>query len=130
MSARNTVWIERVDGKIIRIFRGTNGDEWKLAMLLGTLETCPKKDAVSAIWEALFERSAGKCEYGCGRTITRSGWNKGEMHEEIHRSMGGEISLANSKMICRSCHRNVAHGDRKPQFTAGKTFEEVMGEEQ
>lgn len=124
---KNSVWIERSpQGAILRIFRGTHSDDWKRAMAAGTLFTCPKKDAIAAIWESLWTRAAGKCEY-CGGKITRTGWTKGEMHEEKHRSMGGEISLANSRLICRDCHRNDprGHKDRRPQWS-GKTFEEVM----
>ena len=52
---------------------------------------------------------------------------KREMHEEVPRGNGGEISLANSKMICRTCHRTSdrAHGNRRPQWNS-KSFEEVM----
>ena len=127
MSARNSVWIERINGAIVRIFKSTHSDDWKKAMAAGTLETCSKKDAVGSIWEQLWIRAAGKCEYGCGRTITRTGWNKAEMHEEVPRGNGGEISLSNSKMICRTCHRTSdrAHGDRRPQWNS-KSFEEVM----
>jgi 5-methylcytosine-specific restriction endonuclease McrA len=125
MSARNTIWIERVGGKVVRIFKGTHSEDWKQALEAGTLETCPRRDAVSAIWESLWVRAAGKCEY-CGVRITRTGWTKGEMHEEIHRSLGGEISLVNSKMVCKPCHRDTAHGDRKLRW---KSFEEAMGED-
>jgi 5-methylcytosine-specific restriction endonuclease McrA len=94
-------------------------------MEAGLLFTCPKRDAVSEIWETLWVRAAGKCEY-CSRPITRTGWAKGEMHEEVPRGNGGEISLANSKMICRSCHRNDprGHADRKLQFSKPFDLEE------
>jgi hypothetical protein len=127
-NARNTVWVERIDGRVVRIFRTVKGPDFARVLEEGNATTWPKKDAVSEIWETLWKRAAGKCEYGCGRTITRTGWTKGEMHEEVPRGRGGEISLFNSKMVCRQCHRTDAraHGNRRLRF--GETFEEILGE--
>jgi hypothetical protein len=79
----------------------------------------PKKDAVAGIRHQIFVRSKGRCEYGCGFSVSENCWpNKGEMHEEISRGKGGEISLENSKFICQSCHRNDerGHANRKLHF--------------
>ena len=127
MSARNTVWVERVDGRIIRIFRSTHGEDWKRAMEAGSLETCPKKDAVGEIRHQIYERCGGRCEW-CGKRIPESGplTVRMHMHERVPKGNGGEVSLANGLGLCYDCHINDAHGDRRPQF---KGFEEVMGEE-
>ena len=126
MSARNTAWIERIDGKIVRIFRSTHGEDWSRAMESETLETCPKKDAVGAIRKQIGERCAGKCEW-CGKRITETGplWQRMHMHEQVPKGSGGEVSLANSVGICQKCHFGPqGHADRSPKFS--KTFEEVM----
>ena len=118
MNARNTVWVEKIDGRIVRIFRGTHGVNFTQALAEDRVFTCPRLDAVREIWDTIFTRSAGKCEY-CSHPITRSGWTKGEMHEEVPRGTGGEISVFNSKMICRDCHRNDprGHANRKLHFS-------------
>lgn len=131
MNARNTVWVERVNGSIIRIFRGTHSEDWKAAMLAGTLETCPKKDAVGAIRSQIWKRCGGRCEW-CGKPVTESGplWKRMHMHEQIPKGSGGEVSLDNCHGLCQNCHEHDprAHGNRRPQFS-GKTFEEIMEEE-
>jgi HNH endonuclease len=78
----------------------------------------PKKEAVASIRHQVFVRSAGRCEYGCGQEVTEHGYPRGEMHEEIPRSKGGEISLDNSKFVCPSCHRNDerGHANRRLHF--------------
>jgi len=120
MNARNTVWVERVNGSIIRIFRSTHGQDWTRAMEAGTLETCPKKDAVGAIRSQIWKRCGGACEW-CGKRITETGplWKRMHMHEKIPKGSGGEVSLDNGAALCQNCHENSpeAHGDRKPQWT-------------
>jgi 5-methylcytosine-specific restriction endonuclease McrA len=126
MNARNTVWVERIDSRIVRIFRSTHGQDWDNARVSGTLETCPKKDAVGAIRSAIWKRCGGRCEW-CGTPVTEAGplWKRGHMHEQVAKGNGGEVSLDNSVMICYDCHfGDNGHGNRRPQFT--KSFEEVM----
>lgn len=137
MNARQTVWVERIDGRIVRIFRSTHGEAWKRAMEAETLETCPKRDAVGAIRKQIWERCGGRCEW-CGKRITESGplWKRMHQHEGVPKGKAitpsgepGEVSLENCVGICQDCHFNSpeAHGDRKPRWS--KPFEEVMGEE-
>ncbi len=120
MNARNTVWIERVNGVIRRIFRSTHGPDWERALEARTLETCPKKDAVGAIRKQIWQRCAGNCEW-CGKRITENGplWKRMHMHEKIPKGSGGEVSLDNCVGLCQNDHENnpEAHGDRKPQWT-------------
>jgi len=127
MKRRNKdVWVERDEtGRIIRLFHSTKCDDFYRANLAGRASTCPIFDAKHEIWNTLFERSGGHCEY-CGKTITKnSDWTKGEMHEEVPRGRGGDISLENSKMICRKCHRDDSrgHANRKLQWSGGETIE-------
>ena len=120
MNARNTCWIERIEGKIARIFRSTHGQDWQRALEARTLETCPKRDAISAIRSQIWNRCAGNCEW-CGKRITENGplVARMNMHEKIPKGSGGEVSLTNSVGICYDCHFNSpkAHGDRKPQWS-------------
>ena len=129
MNARNTCWVERVDGNIVRIFRSTHGEDWSRAMAAGTLQTCPKKDAVGEIRGKIWKRCAGRCEW-CGSPVTESGSLRRRMHqhEKVFKGKGGgsgEVSLDNCVGICYDCHFNdpAAHGDRRPQFS-GKLFAE------
>jgi len=124
MNARNAAWIERIDGKIVRIFRSTHGDDWKRAMEARTLETCPKKDAVGAIRGQIWKRCHGRCEW-CGKTVTESGplWKRGHMHEQVPKGNGGAVSLDNSVMLCENCHLGVAHGNRIPMFSKSSVEE-------
>lgn len=51
----------------------------------------------------------GKCECGCGeRGIL-------EPHEKIRRSAGGSLSLRNSIMVLRKCHRRL--DGRNPKWS-------------
>lgn len=68
--------------------------------------------AVKSIRHQIWRRSRGYCEL-CGDFVLES---SGQMHEQIHRGQGGDISLANSIFICPTCHRR-AHADRNPRFT-------------
>jgi len=124
LNAARTVWVERVDGQIVRIFRGTHSDDWKAAMVAGTLETCPKFDAVGAIRKQVWKRCGGRCE-DCGGAVWETGslFARMHMHEQTPKGNGGEVSLTNCRGLCYHCHIDVAHGNRKPKFT-GKLFAE------
>lgn len=128
MNTRNTVWVERDGSRIIRIFRSTHGQDWQDAMLFGRLFTCPKLDAIGAIRKQIWARCGGRCE-DCGKPVTESGslYKRMHMHEVIPKGSGGEVSLTNCCGLCYHCHINVAHGDRRPQFS-GKDFDELMEE--
>jgi hypothetical protein len=73
--------------------------------------------AVSLIRHQLFVRSKGFCEW-CGSIITEC---SAHMHEAKSRGKGGDISLANSVLICCTCHFNSriagTHKKRNPRFT-------------
>ena len=118
--SRNVVWVERIEGRIVRVFRSTHGEDWSRAMAAGTLQTCPKKDAVGAIRSQIWKRCAGRCEW-CGSPVTESGslMRRMHMHELIPRGKGGIIGLTESVGICYNCHFNdpAAHGGRKPQWS-------------
>lgn len=43
----------------------------------------------------------GKCE-NCGKSCDAL-----EPHEFKHRSLGGKLSIFNSKMVCRACHETL-----------------------
>lgn len=121
VSGRNSVWVERSpEGNIVRIFRSTHGQDWSRAMSEGTLQTCPKKDAVGAIRYQIWKRCDGRCEW-CGKRITESGplWQRMHCHEQIPKGNGGEVSIFNCVGLCQKCHFNDdrAHGNRKLQFS-------------
>ena len=95
MSRRGRVFVQLVDGKIIRIFRRPAAAR----TTEGDIREYPRKDAVEAIRRQVFEKSGGNCR-DCGKIIT---W-KFHMDEEIPRSEGGEISIFNSVALCAACH--------------------------
>ena len=33
---------------------------------------------------------------------------------------GGKISLTNSEILCKICHLDIMHGNRRPQFRGGR----------
>ncbi len=43
-----------------------------------------------------------------------------EPHEDRHRSQGGKLTLENSKMVCRSCHRKLQKSE--PQWSKGEVI--------
>ena len=111
MSRRGRVFVQLVDGKIIRIFK--HPATARLAD--GDIREYPRKDAVEAIRRQVYERSKGQCE-DCGALIT---WGTLHLHERVPRSEGGEISLANCAAICYGCHigrSDSAHGNRRLRF--------------
>lgn len=73
-------------------------------------------DEIFAIREEIFARQGGLCLW-CAKRIS---WLQAHMHEKVFRGKGGKISLDNSIILCSDCHRNVAHGNRKPKFSAPK----------
>jgi 5-methylcytosine-specific restriction endonuclease McrA len=95
--------------QVVRIFRtlveSSKAAVWALAL---------RTEAVAAIRKQIFKRSGGQCEY-CGKFIN----GKFHLHEKIHRSRGGEISLENSVALCADCHIGPTgeHGSRRPQFS-------------
>lgn len=109
--AKQSVFVEVEDGKIIRILR-TTAEAWRLPA--ERVQQWPRSEAVKAIREQVFDRSKGECE-DCGRRVTKM---TGEMHERIPKGKGGEVSLANSCFLCYYCHqgrKDSAHGDRRWQ---------------
>lgn len=76
--------------------------------------------AISQIRRQIFARQDGVC-LSCPEILTYSSMH---MHEEIHRGQGGEISLDNSVGLCYNCHINIAHGNRRPQFSRRVSSEE------
>jgi hypothetical protein len=110
--SRNRVMVELFNGLPVRIFKNPKR---ALDFPPEQVAEWPRRDATEAIRRQVFARSKGKCEYGCGRTVT---WDTGELHEEKPRGKGGEISLSNSVFVCRDCHRNDdrAHGNRRLHF--------------
>ena len=103
------VWVETTaQGLPIRIFRSrlaTAGYHRTYVLKMD------RAQAVADIRHQLFIRSEGFCEL-CISPINEK---TAHMHEQIHRGQGGEISLANSVMICPTCH-NWQHRDRNPRF--------------
>jgi hypothetical protein len=72
-------------------------------------------DAVRMIRSTIFNIQGGRCLW-CGKLLTR---DSAQMHEQISRSKGGEISLENSIILCYNCHqgsRDSAHGNRRLRF--------------
>ena len=105
--AKQLVFVEVEDGRIIRILR-TTAQAWRLPA--ERVQQLAKSEAVKAIREQVVARSNGECE-DCGRRITPV---TGEMHERVPRGKGGEVSLANCCFLCYYCHQgpNGEHGDR------------------
>lgn len=74
--------------------------------------------AVNSIRRQIVVRSDGECEI-CAAPVTES---SGNMHEKVWRGKGGEISLANSIFICRTCHHRE-HKSRNPRFSKKEKYE-------
>lgn len=77
-----------------------------------------RKTAVEKIRHAVFIRDNWKCT-NCGdESLT---WETAEMHERLHRGHGGNISIANGRTLCHTCHmqdEEAGHGKRQPQWSA------------
>jgi 5-methylcytosine-specific restriction endonuclease McrA len=79
----------------------------------------PKGEAVKEIRKQVVARAKGDCEY-CGARVTP---NTGQMHEDIFKGNGGEVSVSNGVFLCSGCHTGRAdseHGDRRWQTSATK----------
>ena len=121
--ANRRVWVEADEsGRPSRILKHV-----RFGQNLDNIREMPRYDAEGAIRHQVYERCGGKCEW-CGRRIPESGPLRVRMHrhEVIPKGNGGEVSMANCVGICYDCHINGAHANRRPQFSKGKTFEEVM----
>lgn len=86
----------------VRIIRD-HAEVWKLPPEKVAL--WPKSEAVKAIRQQVVDWADGECEF-CGSRVVAA---RGEMHEVVFRSQGGEVSVANSRFICGNCHRKE-HG--------------------
>ena len=110
MSKRGRVFVERENGRIVRLFRS----RFKALECKGDVVEYPRHNAVVEIRQQVYERSKGYCE-NCGHIITHTF----HMHEKIARSDGGEISLENSVALCAACHilrTDSEHGNRRLRF--------------
>ncbi len=57
----------------------------------------------------------GTCECGCNRPA-----NWLEPHEKVNRGRGGQLSLENTLMVTRQCHRRLQHSEPMWATEAGK----------
>jgi hypothetical protein len=121
--SRSRVFVEiDVDGNPIRIFKNSRN---AYALPDEKRRELPRAYAIGLIRHAIFIRSAGKCEYGCGRTFPENGPLKirMHMHEEKPKSAGGEVSLDNGRGVCYYCH----FGDARGHLARRLHFGEVTG---
>lgn len=74
--------------------------------------------AVKHIRSHVYARARGRCEK-CNETLTP---NTAHMDEKVSRGEGGNISLANSWILCSTCHIGPTgeHSNRLPDFRGGK----------
>jgi 5-methylcytosine-specific restriction endonuclease McrA len=113
---RGRVWVEKIDGKIVKLFRNQGAAAISKAADEGRVAETSRKDAVGEIRKQVFERSGGECEY-CGKIVT---YQTGHMHEVVPKGKGGDVSLYNCVFICYSCHLgspNAAHANRRINWT-------------
>lgn len=106
---RGRCWVEFDEKGPIRIFRN-----WRGVLAVGNYKDVreyPRKNAVAAIRQRVYELSGGFCK-DCGGIITVNF----HMHEEISRGKGGEISIENSIALCSRCHLEFEHGNRRLRF--------------
>lgn len=106
-------------GDPIRIFRNVKDT---FPFPVESVQEFPKAFAVGMIRTKVFARAGctlhkpGNCEF-CARIIYwQSGdFLSGELHEQIPKGKGGEVSVSNSVAICRKCHtgKDGAHGNRR-----------------
>lgn len=105
---RGRCYVELVNGQPVRILKHFGHPSYPD----GVITEWPRVDCVRGIREAVYRRAEGYCER-CGTRVTRK---TGEMDEKILRSLGGEISLENSWLLCHSCHTghpDSKHGNRR-----------------
>lgn len=85
------------DGNVIRIFR--NSKDALAAGIAGIrLAVVNRAEATTNVRAQIYRRDGGKCTH-CGTDVL---WDVFEMHERQWRGRGGEISLANSCVLCVS----------------------------
>lgn len=111
---RGRVFVEFEEGQISRIFRNTRDAVLSAAWEEKRVGEYPRKDAVGIIRKRVYDLAEGFCKY-CGKY---AGWEVGEMHEELPRGQGGEISIYNSVWSCVNCHRGPEgqHKERQTRF--------------
>jgi len=120
--SRSRVFVEiDVDGNPIRIFRAR---KHAFALTPERVAEWPRVEATARIRHQIWLRTGGRCEY-CSGKITENEYPKMEMHEEVPRSQGGQISMENSVGICQKCHRT----DPRAHLARRLHFGEVTGEE-
>src|SRR5208283_1147213 len=80
------------------------------------IEEVPKRFAVTAIRQEVFRLAGGNCKY-CNKFVPFYGdvFQRGHLHEEIHRGEGGEISVYNSTWACFECHK-IQHPEKMLRF--------------
>ena len=108
-------WVELApDGNVVRVFR--NHKAAVAAEDAFPVAEVNRADAVKNVRAQIYLRDGGKCTH-CATDVL---WDAFEMHERQWRGKGGEISLANSCVLCVSCHQSdpvAGHGKRKPQWS-------------
>jgi 5-methylcytosine-specific restriction endonuclease McrA len=114
---RVTVEIHPETEQVLRIFRNAKA---ALSFDSSVIREMPRSAAVETIRRQVFEKYDYRCK-DCGKFLVweRGQWNSGEMHEEVPRGKGGEISVTNSVLLCRGCHtqnEDSAHGNRRLHF--------------
>lgn len=110
--AKNRCLVEiRTDGKIIRIFKNKHSLDFNRALLEDRIREFPREGAKDAIKRVILDEMPEKKCPECGREIN---WGNSDIHEKKLRSLGGEVSIFNSQVICRPCHRGPkgVHKDR------------------
>src|SRR5215831_1071255 len=107
--SRNRVYVE-IDPATqlpVRILKGVRG--W-FSLPVERQAEWPKKDATEQIRRQVWERAGKNCEK-CGKPVSWSGMH---MHERLHRSKGGEVSVENGWCLCYDCHIPEEHANRLP----------------
>lgn len=108
-------WTMRVE-KVVAVFCGRKKAFRWAAKAGEEYEVVPYNwaEAVEGIRNVVYGRDERKC-VACGQPLTKA---QAHLHESHHRGKGGEVSIDNCETRCAHCHLNVAHGRRKPQFSA------------
>lgn len=104
ISNRVGCYVLLVNDQVVRIFK--NPARARTYEGPGTVSFMARKDATERIRRAVYERAGGRCR-DCGKAIT---WSTMQMHEQLPRGSGGEISLTNSVALCHACHQGSAPG--------------------
>jgi 5-methylcytosine-specific restriction endonuclease McrA len=78
----------------------------------------PRIEAERSIKKQLLQLQEDCCKY-CGKIANMSS----HLHEKLHRSKGGEVSLENSVVICAKCHTGPKgeHSKRAPQWSKNES---------